>query len=254
MKNLSKKIIIGNWKMNLDYKSSLSLSKKITKLIKNKKYKNNILLLPDFLSLPSVIKNINNKNIFYGSQDVSPFSLGAYTGEISLESLKQIRCSYILIGHSERRQYFFDNLLISEKIKNVLENSSLIPILCVGETWKDRQAGKTIEVISEQLKDAFLKVKSLKNKKIIIAYEPVWAIGSGRVVSTSNAILAHKKIKELIIKMFKNNLPKELGIVYGGSVNLDNYKNFQNSEDISGLLIGGTSLKANDFVKIIINF
>jgi triosephosphate isomerase len=253
MKSLSKKIIIGNWKMNLDFRSSISLAKKISQNFSKIKTNHEIVVLPDFLSLSEVSKSLNKK-IFYGSQDVSPFSLGAYTGEVSLEALSQIGCQFVLIGHSERRQYFFDDAFIADKIKNVLENSKIIPILCVGETWNHKKTNQTLKVINRQIKSAFSKIKTLKNKKIIIAYEPVWAIGSGKIVSVDEAVLVHREIKKIINKIFKNKLPLELRVIYGGSINLKNFMNFKNQSDISGFLIGGSSLKASDFIKIINKF
>lgn len=253
MKELSKKIIIGNWKMNLDFKSSISLAKNISQNFSKIKTDHDVAVLPDFLSLSEVSKNLNKK-VFYGAQDVSPFALGAYTGEISLESLSQIGCQFVLIGHSERRQYFSDEILIADKIKNVLENSKITPILCIGETWAQKKSNQTLKVITQQIKSALAKIKTLKDKKIIIAYEPVWAIGSGKIVSVEEAVLVHQEIKKIINKIFKNKLPLELRVIYGGSVNLKNFLAFKNQPDISGFLIGGSSLKASDFVKIINKF
>ena len=254
MKNLSKKIVIGNWKMNLNYKESIALSKNVQKELKGKKLKNEVVILPDFSSLAEIKKNIKNKNVFLGAQDVSPFSLGAYTGEVAVDSLKQISCSYVLIGHSERRQKFFDNSLVALKMKNVLESSNIIPVLCVGETLAEKEAGKTWSVISSQLQEAFSQIKTLKGKKILIAYEPVWAIGTGKVVEIADALEVHKKIRQFIKELFSKNSPVELGVLYGGSVDLKKYQSFCNLEDISGLLIGGASLKAKDFAQIALNF
>lgn len=248
-----KKIIIGNWKMNLDYKASISLAKKISQQISKIKTKHEVAVLPDFLTLSEVSK-VLNKKIFYGSQDVAPFSLGSYSGEVSLESLKQIACSFVLIGHSERRQFFSEEVLIADKMKNVLKNSQLIPILCVGETWSQKKSNQTLEVITQQLKSAFSKIKALKNKKIIIAYEPVWAIGSGKIVLVEEAVVIHREIKKIVNKIFKNTLDLDIRVIYGGSVNLNNFSEFKNQVDISGFLIGGASLKPLDFVKIIDKF
>ncbi|HOZ53128.1 MAG TPA: triose-phosphate isomerase [bacterium] len=253
MKDFSKKIIIGNWKMNLDIKSSVVLAKNISQGVSKIKTSHEVAILPDFLSLLEVSRGLNKK-ILYGSQDVSPFSSGAYTGEVSLESLSKIGCNLVLIGHSERRQYFFDETLIADKMKNVLENSKITPILCVGETWGQRKAGQTLKVINKQIKLAFSKIKTLKDKKIIIAYEPIWAIGSGKMVLVDEAVLVHKEIKKNIYRNFKNNLPSELRVIYGGSVNLTNFLDFKNQPDISGFLIGGSSLKPLDFIKIINKF
>lgn len=253
MKNISKKIIIGNWKMNLNYKDSIILSKKIVHSLKGKRIKNEVVVLPDFSALSS-ISQIIKKPLVLGSQDVAGNNLGAYTGEVSLESLKQLNCSYILIGHSERRQYFFDDELVADKMKNVLENSGITPVLCIGETLGQKRSGKTLLILEKQIKTAFSKIEKLSNKRIIIAYEPVWAIGTGRIITVADAIAIHKKIKSLVEKICHNNLPKELGIVYGGSVNINNFSNFKNCPDISGLLIGGASLKASDFLNIVNNF
>lgn len=253
MKNISKKIIIGNWKMNLNYKDSVILGKKIINNLKGRRIKNEVVILPDFSALSS-ISQIIKKPLVLGAQDIAKNKLGAYTGEVSLESLKQLNCSYILIGHSERRQYFFDDEMIADKMKNVLENSNITPILCIGETLGQKRSGKTLSVLEKQIKTAFSKIGKLANKKIIIAYEPVWAIGTGRVVTVADAIAIHKKIKSLVEKICHNNLPKELGIIYGGSVNINNFSNFKNCPDISGLLIGGTSLRVGDFLNIVNNF
>lgn len=253
MKDLSKKIIIANWKSELDIRGSGALFGRLSKSFNKKNFKNDIVILPDFLSLAKISHN-KNKNIFYGAQDVSPFSFGAYTGEVAVNNIYQVGASYVLIGHSERRAYFSEDKIIPQKIKNVLEQGKVIPILCVGETWEQRKKNQTINVIKKQLQEAFSLVKSLRGKKIIIAYEPVWAIGSGRVVSITEAVLVHRKIREIMSQIFKNNGPAELGVVYGGSVNLKNYQNFKNNSAISGLLIGGASLKASDFIKIASDF
>lgn len=254
MKNFSQKIIIANWKMNLSYKDSIILAQKFFKIFSKKNISHKVLVLPDFLSLAEISKKFKSKNIFYGAQDVSPFSLGSYTGEISLESLNQLGCKYVLLGHSERRKYFFDEEIIASKVENIIKNSNIIPIICVGETWSQRKANKTWEVIRGQLNTAFSKINNLRGKSIIIAYEPVWAIGTGKVISVSDALIVHAKIRDFISKKFKRFLPKELGVVYGGSIDLKNYKDFSKLDDVSGLLIGGASLNVSNFSKIINNF
>ncbi len=251
MKKVEKKLIIANWKMSLNYSDSISLAKKLKISLKKSKSKNDILILPDFLSLVRVAEILKNTKILLGSQDLAPFSLGAYSGEVSLESLQEVSCSYVLIGHSERRKYFNDNFLIADKMKNVFDNSNIVPILCVGETWAEKKSGKTLKIIEQQLKTAFSKALKLKNRQIVIAYEPVWAIGSGKAVELDDAIIVHKKIKEII---FKNLKTKNVQVLYGGSVNLENYEKFKNQEYIDGLLMGGSSLNANNFIKIANNF
>lgn len=254
MKNLSQKIIIANWKMNFDYRSSVASARGLFKFFDKKNIVNKIVVLPDFLSLAKISQEFKSKNIFYGAQDVSPFSLGPYTGEVSLESLKYLGCKYVLLGHSERREYFFDDELIALKVDNIIKNSDIIPIICVGENWLQKKSNNTWPVVEGQLKKAFSKTKDLRGKKIIIAYEPIWSIGSGRVMKVSEILAVHVKIREFFVKKFKRSSPEELGVVYGGSVNLANYKDFIKLDEISGLLVGGASLKISDFSKIINNF
>ena len=230
--------------MNLGYKDSLSLARKIKSI---KELKNEIVVLPDFSSLSSVASILEKSSVSYGSQDVSHFLSGAYTGEVSISSLKDIGCSYALIGHSERRKYFQEDNLVNSKIANVIKNSSITPILCVGETWEERRSGQTIEVIKKQLR---LALRALKIKDIIIAYEPVWAIGSGKTVSSAEAVAVHREI----IKIVKKMRPKNLKVVYGGSVSVNNFSDFKNIDEISGLLIGGASLNSRDFKLIANNF
>lgn len=251
-----KKIIAGNWKMNLDYKNSLLLADKISQILKIKKSRNEVIIFPDFSSLFSVSQIIKNTQIKLGSQDVAPQKLGAYTGEVSLEGLKQLNCKYIIIGHSERRQYFSDDNLVADKLFNIIKNSKITPILCIGESLKQKNKKETYKVLHQQLSTAFSKLKSkdIENREIIIAYEPVWAIGTGRVAEVNDLVLAHRKIKEIFWKIFNNKKIKEAKVLYGGSVNIKNFLNFQNLKEVDGLLIGGASLKVGDFLDIAYNF
>lgn len=253
---MSKKIIAGNWKMNLDYKNSLLLADKLSKILNIKKSRNEVIIFPDFSSLFLVSRIIKDSQIKFGSQDVAQKTLGAYTGEVSLESLKQLGCKYVIIGHSERRQYFFDDNLVADKLFNVIKNSKITPILCIGESLTQRKKGETFKVLEKQLKEAFanLKSKDIENKKIIIAYEPVWAIGTGLVAEVEDIIQAHKEIKKIFFEIFSNKKIKEVKVLYGGSVNVDNFLNLQNLKEVDGLLIGGASLKAGDFLDIAYNF
>ncbi|PKM91720.1 triose-phosphate isomerase [Candidatus Falkowbacteria bacterium HGW-Falkowbacteria-1] len=253
---MSKKIIAGNWKMNLDYKNSLILAEKISKILAFKKSRNEIIIFPDFSSLLSISQIVKKSQINIGAQDVAAFPLGAYTGEISTETLKQINCKYILIGHSERRQYFGDNNFVADKLENVIKNSKITPILCIGESLVERKKGETFKVLSKQLSDAFSKIKleNIVNRKIIIAYEPVWAIGTGLVAEVNDIILAHREIKKCFSKMFKGDKVREVQVLYGGSVNVNNFLDLENLKEVDGLLIGGASLKAGDFLDIAFNF
>ena len=252
---MRKKIVAGNWKCNTTLQTGLELAASVLdSVVKSGDPGVQVVICPPFVHLTGVTGIIDNQRVKAGAQNCGAEAKGAYTGEVSLESLKQLKCEYVLIGHSERRQYFNDDDLIADKMKNVLDHSNIIPILCIGETLKQKRAGKTLVVLEKQLKTALSNIKNLSSKKIIIAYEPIWAIGSGRVIIVAEAISIHKKIRALIEKICHNNLPKELGIIYGGSINMKNFENFKNCSDISGLLIGGASLKANDFINIVNNF
>lgn len=249
-----KKIVIANWKMNLNYFDSLSLARKIGRNLEVKRLRNEAVILPDFLALPA-LRGIIKQPLQLGSQDVAAFPLGAYTGEVSLESLAQLACSYSLIGHSERRRYFFDDNLVADKVKNVLANSQISPILCLGETWRQRKAGRTKEALAKQLQSSLAKLSSSAEiGRILIAYEPVWAIGTGRAIAPSEAAAVHKEIKSLLAKTLRGASKAEVRIIYGGSVNLANYAAFKKYPEISGLLIGGASLKADDFLAIAYDF
>lgn len=251
-----KKIIAGNWKMNLNHKNSLVLAEKVSKILAFKKSRNEIVIFPDFTSLLPVSQAVEKSQIKIGAQDVAAFSPGAYTGEVSVETLKQIKCKYILIGHSERRQYFYDNNFIADKLENTIKNSNISPILCIGESLEEKKEGSTFKVLRRQIKEAFSKINigDIENKKIVIAYEPIWAIGTGLVAEVDDIILAHREIKKYFSKIFDSAKIKEPKVLYGGSVNVNNFLDLENFKEVDGLLIGGASLKAGDFLDIAFNF
>ncbi|MFA5420565.1 MAG: triose-phosphate isomerase [Patescibacteria group bacterium] len=249
---MPKKIIAANWKMNLDYDQSLSLATKIAEILKIKKSKNEVIIFPDFISLSPVSSVIKDSQVILGAQDVAPFSNGAYTGEVDIRNIKQVSCKYVLVGHSERRSYFSDDNFIADKVAKVLNTKGVSLILCVGEKLEEKKRGETKKIIKKQLKDAFSKVsiKDLNGGKIIIAYEPVWAIGTGLIALPNDVENIHKEIK----KMLPSNLAKEPKVIYGGSVNADNFLDFQGLKNVDGFLIGGASLKAGTFLDIAYNF
>lgn len=238
--------------MNLDYDQSLSLATKIAEILKIKKSKNEVIIFPDFISLSPVSSVIKDSQVILGAQDVAPFSNGAYTGEVDIRNIKQVSCKYVLVGHSERRSYFSDDNFIADKVAKVLNTKGVSLILCVGEKLEEKKRGETKKIIKKQLKDAFSKVsiKDLNGGKIIIAYEPVWAIGTGLIALPNDVENIHKEIK----KMLPSNLAKEPKVIYGGSVNADNFLDFQGLKNVDGFLIGGASLKAGTFLDIAYNF
>jgi len=243
-----KKIIAANWKMQLKFQDSILLAKKIAKNIK--KPKAEVIVFPEYLSLPAISQIFKKTKIKVGAQDGAANFLGAYTGEVSALNIKALGASHVIIGHSERRQIFGEtNELINIKIKSALA-TGLTAIVCVGENLAQKEKGETKNVLLNQLKGALAGLNSktfIKPLKVIVAYEPIWAIGTGKAIIPAEANLIHTFLKKEIKKLIK----QEVLIIYGGSVNLDNAAAFLNFPQIAGLLIGGASLKAHVLKKIV---
>lgn len=246
---MKKMLIAGNWKMNTNVFESEKLVEYIIGGLKNKHLLSEILVCPPFTSIASVSKIINYNKISLGAQNCYYETKGAYTGEISISMLSHLRCSHIIIGHSERRAYFAEtDDLLNKKLIAIL-NTDIKPILCIGETLQDRQSNKTFEVLNRQLSIGLDNAKeNLEN--IIIAYEPVWAIGTGLAASIEQISEAHtyirNKLHDCIGKVADNNL-----ILYGGSVSQSNVSSILEIENVNGGLIGGASLKPEEFLNII---
>jgi triosephosphate isomerase len=243
----NKFIIAGNWKMNKTVKESLEF---ISELNKRLKFKNavEVLLFPPFTSLYPV-SDIKGK-ITIGAQNFYYEDSGAYTGEISCSMLKNI-VKYLLIGHSERRQIFKENNeLINEKVKVAFKND-FTPLLCVGETLDERENGNTFKVIENQLTDNLKDISNSNIDKIVIAYEPIWAIGTGKTATPEQAQEVHNFIRNFLSKISDN--ANTIPILYGGSVKPENSLELLSQNDINGALIGGASLKVEQFFDIITN-
>lgn len=239
-----KKILIANWKMQLDYSGSLALAKKYQQKIK--KTKNELIVAPDFASL-EMVKNVLKKTTCkLAAQNVAAWEHGAYTGEVSAKTLKQMGVKYVLIGHSERRQYLKeDSKTLRLKIEQAL-SAGLIPVLCIGENLAAYRAKKTHSVLRKQLEEVLFGMMIDNNKAILIAYEPVWAIGSGKAMSPEEAEANHVFIKGVLASLI-GQIPK---VLYGGSVNSKNAALFLEWPNVDGLLIGGASLKVDEFSQI----
>jgi len=242
-----KKIIAANWKMQLKYQDSLELAKKIVKNLK--KPSTEVIVFPEYLSLPAISQIFKKTKIKLGAQDGAANFLGAYTGEVTALNIKAAGASYVLIGHSERRQLLGEtDELINNKIKSALA-AGLTTIVCVGENLAQKEKGETKKVLLKQLKGALASLNSrtfVRPLKLIVAYEPIWAIGTGEAIIPAEANLIHTFLKKEIRKLIK----QEVLIIYGGSVNLDNAEAFLKFPHIAGLLIGGASLKADVLQKI----
>jgi triosephosphate isomerase (TIM) len=246
------KIIVGNWKMNNDVSETRTL---IMKIIDGLKKENNInsgvIICPPFTSLAAANELINETNIKLGAQNLYPEESGAFTGEVSPPMLKSVGCEYVILGHSERRTIFKEtDDLINRKIHIALKND-LRPIFCVGETEQERENNKTREVIKRQLINGLEKVSASNMDKLMIAYEPVWAIGTGKNATPDQAEEVHHFIRDLIAEKYSQKITDDLIIQYGGSVNPKNAKELLSQKDIDGALVGGASLKADDFIEII---
>ena len=237
-----KKLFIANWKMQLDYKGSLALAKSYNKQFR--KVGNEIVVVPDFITLAPVKDLLKLK---LGAQDVSPFVKGAYTGEVSAKSLKQLGVKYVLIGHSERRGFFKeDSAILKLKLMAALD-ADLIPVLCIGENITAYKAKKTHAVLRKQLEEVLFGVTISHDNSIVIAYEPVWAIGSGKTPTSEAVEATHVFVKGVLAEVI-GQIPK---VLYGGSVSAKNAADFLEWPNIDGLLVGGASLKVDEFSKIV---
>ena len=243
-----KKIVAGNWKMNMTIDESNELINELKEVSKNNV---EIKIAPSFTNLYYTISLLKNSGIEVIAQNVHSEKRGAYTGEISTEMLKSIGVNTVIIGHSERRKYFNEtDTILSKKVKAALENSLNI-IFCIGEELSERESGNHFEIIKNQLTNALIDLKNSEIKNVVIAYEPVWAIGTGMTANNHQIQEMHEFIRELIDKKFGNEIADNIRILYGGSVKPNNAKEIFSLNDVDGGLIGGASLNFSDFHSII---
>ena len=246
---MRKKVIAGNWKMNMLPNEAIQFIEELTPLVKDTK--NEVILCVPYTDLFYALLTAQNTNIKIGAQNMHFEESGAFTGEVSGKMLKAINVEYVIIGHSERRQYFAEtDETVNKKIKAAF-NYGLKPIVCVGETLEEREAGKTVEIITKQTELALDGVTEEQVKNTIIAYEPIWAIGTGKTATSEDANNSIKEIRNKIEKIYGQNVAKEVIIQYGGSVKSSNAKELFTMSDIDGGLVGGASLKAEEFSKIV---
>ena len=246
---MAKKIIAGNWKQNGNFKSSIKLTKDIISKVKKNNIKHDVIIFPPSLYLIP-IKNINkNEIINIGSQNVSAYNDGAFTGEISATMLNDSKIKYCLVGHSERRHILNENdLLLSDKVSRLHQNNIKV-IYCIGETLEEYKSKKTKTILKKQIKSLFNNLnKSKKYNKVIIAYEPVWAIGTGLIPSAKELSDTFRYIQNTVTSFSQSN--KSIKLLYGGSVSPDNAKRLMETNYMDGLLIGGASLIAKKFIDI----
>lgn len=249
---MRKPFVAGNWKMNTDSHGSVELAKRIASgACEIADHKVTVAVCPPFVYLQTVTKTLSASCIGVGAQDVYYEPKGAFTGEISAAMLKDIGCTYVLCGHSERRHVVGEtDELINKKVIAAI-HGGLLPILCVGELLSERQSLQTSAVVSRQIKNGLAGLSTEKVSAVTIAYEPVWAIGTGLTATPQQAQEMHDLIRKLLAGMYDGKLAEEIRILYGGSVRADNAEELMAQDDVDGLLVGGASLKAEEFIAII---
>ncbi|NBC83186.1 MAG: triose-phosphate isomerase [Bacteroidetes bacterium] len=245
---MRKNIVAGNWKMNKTLQEGIELAKAVNDQVTEND--DIVILCPPFIHLTEVAKVINKKNLFLAAQNCASEESGAYTGEVSAAMVKSTCADYVILGHSERRSYYGEtDEILNKKVKLALAND-LVPIFCIGEVLEEREAGKHLDVVKTQVEKGLFDLSKEDFGKIIIAYEPVWAIGTGKTATPDQAQEMHKYIRDLIAQKYGDQLANDTTIQYGGSCKPDNAKELFANPDVDGGLIGGASLKAGDFVAI----
>lgn len=249
-----KKIVAGNWKMNLDYAEGISLFSEIVNMVRDEKKGDQIAIIcAPFIHLNSLTQ-LGAETVKIGAQNCHQNESGAYTGEISAKMIKSVGCEYVIIGHSERRQYFAESdELLAQKTVIALQNN-LTPLFCIGETLDERNNGSYFDVLKSQLVNGVFGLDAADFSKIVIAYEPVWAIGTGLTASSDQAQEVHAFIRAEITTKYGIDVAEGTSILYGGSCNPKNAAELFAQPDIDGGLIGGASLKSRDFTDIVKTF
>jgi triosephosphate isomerase len=248
--NMRRIIIAGNWKMNKIHSDAIELVnglKRELSAIENI----DIVVIPPYTVLSEISDMLTDSNIELGAQDVHWEEKGAFTGEVSTAMLKDVGVKYVVIGHSERRTYFGEtNETVNKKVRAVL-GAGLTPIMCIGERLEEREAGKTFDIVKNHIEGGLKGISKEDALKIVIAYEPVWAIGTGKTATPEQAEEVHKYIRKLLSDLYGGATAENVRIQYGGSVKPENIKDLINQEDIDGALVGGASLKIEQFVPIV---
>lgn len=246
---MRKKVIAGNWKMNMLPDATIRFIDELTPLVKSTQ--SEVILCVPYTDLFYALLTAQNTNIKIGAQNMHWEESGAYTGEVSAQMLKSIGVEYVIIGHSERRQYFNEtDETVNKKIKSAF-NVGLKPIVCVGESLEERESGKAVEKVTNQVKLALEGLTENQVEDVIIAYEPIWAIGTGKTATSEDANNMIKQIRQEISKLYGQIVAERVIIQYGGSVKASNCKELFSTSDIDGALVGGASLNADEFAKIV---
>ena len=254
---MRKNLVAGNWKMNLTYQDGLALVSEITNMVADEAPGSGVevVICPPFPFLHSIGKLLTSGGtIHLGAQNCHHQDSGAYTGEVSAKMLQSVGVEYVILGHSERRQYFHeDDALLSQKLKAALA-AGLKPIFCVGETLETREADETFSYLEKQLQDGLFHLSNEEFDQVTIAYEPIWAIGTGKTATSAQAQEVHAFIREQVARAYDAEAAQNTTILYSGSANAQNARELFSQPDVDGGLIGGAALKSRDFTEIVKSF
>lgn len=252
---MRKKIVAGNWKCNTNLQEGIELAKQVSKLTTGEAPADVVVVLgTPFTHLAKVVENVNTARIGIAAQNCAAEAKGAFTGEVSAEMIKSTGAGYVILGHSERREYYAETSeTLNKKLALAIANG-LTPIYCCGEPLQIREAGTQNAFVKKQLEETIFNLSPDDFSKLIIAYEPIWAIGTGKTATSEQAQEIHAFIRSIIAEKFGNETADNVSILYGGSCNAKNAKELFANKDVDGGLIGGASLKADDFLQIINGF
>ncbi len=248
---MRKKIVAGNWKMNKNLQEGLALAKELDAILANEKVNCDVIIATPFIHLASVASAVNTQKLGVAAENCADHEKGAYTGEVSAEMVKSTGADYVILGHSERRAYYGETpAMLKTKVNLALANN-LTPIFCIGEVLEERKAGKHFDVVKAQVEESLFELSAEDFSKIILAYEPVWAIGTGETATPEQAEEIHAYIRQVIAGKYGKQIADDCSILYGGSCKPSNAKELFANPDVDGGLIGGASLKAEDFMGIV---
>lgn len=248
---MRKNIVAGNWKMNKNLQEGVELAKELNEALKNKTVNCDVVIGTPFIHLASVANAVNTNKIGVAAQNCADKESGAYTGEVSAAMVASTGARYVILGHSERRAYYHETSeILKEKVKLALANG-LTPIFCIGEVLEEREAGKHFDVVKSQIEDSLFELSPEDFAKIVLAYEPVWAIGTGKTATADQAQEIHAFIRKTLAEKYGQEIADNTSILYGGSANAGNAKELFSNPDVDGGLIGGASLGVDKFMPII---
>jgi triosephosphate isomerase (TIM) len=252
---MRQRIVAGNWKMNCDREEAFALATEIRDIIKDEKTNDSkVILFPSFVHLSALTHLLSGTGIETGAQNCSSEISGAFTGEVSASMIKSVGATHIIVGHSERRHYFLESNETLLKKLNICFSQKLTPVFCIGETLTEREGNTQLQVIKKQLEETVFMLDSELACNLIIAYEPVWAIGTGKTATADEAQEMHVYIRNLLSDKYGNAISSQIPLLYGGSCNEKNAHELFSLADVDGGLIGGASLKSRSFVNIVNSF